>query len=82
MTQMDGDYDVATCHFRQTRVVFVRLDESNLYLSYPHPRHRIPKRRLWSDPVVNMEHMFVRHKVYSISGAEISIVPVGLAKKR
>jgi hypothetical protein len=82
MTQMDGDYDVDNCTFRQTKLVFVRLDGYNLYLSYPHPRFRIPKRRLYNDPPIATEMIFVQHKVFSISGAQVAIVPDGLAQRR
>lgn len=40
MTQMEGDHDVETCNMRQTRLVYVRLENFNLFLSTPHPKHK------------------------------------------
>jgi len=60
----------------------MRLDGNNLFISFPHPKMRIPKRRLWNDPVVTSDYIFIRHSVYNVSGASIQIAPEKLAKRR
>ncbi|CAG7729362.1 unnamed protein product [Allacma fusca] len=82
MTEFEGEYDPFTCHVGLTRIVFVRLEGFTLYVSYPHPKHRIPKRPLWNDVPISSEITFVRHNVYNISGATVFIAPERLARKR
>ena len=82
MTEFEGDYDPFNCNVRLTRIAFVRLEGHLLSLSYPHPKHRIPKRPLWNDPPLTTEVNFVRHCLYNISGAVVSIAPEGLARNR
>lgn len=76
------EYDAFSFHLRNTKSIFVRLDGPNLLISHPHPRHRIPKRRLWDDPLITSDIIFIRHSHYNIYGAKVEIVPTGLAKKR
>ncbi|CAL8124139.1 unnamed protein product [Orchesella dallaii] len=75
-------YSPLTHHLRSTKVVFIRIHGYNLLVSYPHSKHKIPKRRLWNDPIINTDHMFVRHTQYNLHGSKIEIVPIGLSKKR
>lgn len=66
-------YDAFRYHLRTTKPVFVRLDGPVLVMSFPHHKHRIPKRRLWSDPVIATDHIFVRHQQFNIYGARIEV---------
>jgi hypothetical protein len=68
--------------FRVANPVFVRIDGSNLCISYPNGRQRIAKRRYWNDPPVTADIKFIRHSVFNIFGANIGIAPEGLAKNR
>lgn len=76
------DYDASGFHLRNTKSVFVRLNGPNLLISFPHPRHHIPKRRLWNDPLINNDIIFVQHQHYNMHGAKVEIVPTELPKKR
>lgn len=76
------NYQCYTFHLRKTRAVFVRLDGPNLLISHPHPKHVIPKRRLWNDPIIQSEIIFVRHEHYNLFGSKVEIVPVDVPEKK
>jgi hypothetical protein len=85
MTQLESDYDVESCHFRYTKVVYVKIDAFRMFLIYPggnNKNSRVPKRRLWNDPVIDKPFTAEKVFVFNISGAKINIVPEGLARKR
>jgi len=81
MLALDGSYAPKTS-FRVANPVFLTLEGSNLCISYPSTRARIPKRRYWNDPPHPTEVKFVRFSVFNLTGAQIFIAPTGLAKNR
>ncbi|CAH2017094.1 unnamed protein product [Acanthoscelides obtectus] len=71
-------YDPETYHISKTQSVFVRLQGNLLRLS--HAKNKVAKRAMWNEPEIKA--IFTHHRIYNLIGAEVRLLPLGLAKKR
>ncbi|XP_044252894.1 testis-expressed protein 2 isoform X2 [Tribolium madens] len=78
VNEFPDNYNPHTYHISQTQSVFLRLQGNLLRLS--HTKSKVAKRALWNEPKI--KPIFTHHRVYNLSGAQVELLPVGLAKKR
>ncbi|EFA08264.1 testis-expressed protein 2 isoform X2 [Tribolium castaneum] len=78
VNEFPDNYNPHTYHISQTQSVFLRLQGNLLRLS--HTKSKVAKRALWNEPKI--KPIFTHHRVYNLTGAQVSLLPVGLAKKR
>ncbi|XP_017774640.1 PREDICTED: testis-expressed sequence 2 protein isoform X2 [Nicrophorus vespilloides] len=71
-------YNAQTYHISQTQSVYLRLQGNLLKMS--HTKQKIPKRAMWNEP--EYKHSFMRHRIYNLLGAEVTLLPKGLTKIR
>ncbi|VEN41332.1 unnamed protein product [Callosobruchus maculatus] len=74
-------YDPASYHISKTQSVWVRLQGNLLRLSHA-KNHKVSKRAMWNEPTQQQPTAFTHHRIYNMIGAKITLLPVGLAKKR
>lgn len=78
MNEYPDVYDPLTYHISNTQAVYVRLQGNLLRLS--HTKNKIPKRAMWNEPKIKPNLTY--HRVYNLLGANVSLLPVGLTRKR
>lgn len=78
MNEYPDVYDPLGYHISQTQSVFVRLQGHLLRLS--HTKTKVPKRAMWNEPKIKAHLTY--HRIYNILGAKVSLLPVGLTRKR
>lgn len=78
MNELLSVYTPGDFHIAKTQSVLVSLDGTILRLSYPGTK--IPKRATWNEP--DYDPTFVHERVYDLEGAEVDLLPRGLARKR
>lgn len=78
MNEYPDVYDPLGYHISQTQPVFVRLQGHLLRLS--HTKAKIPKRAMWNEPKIKANLTY--HRIYNLLGAKVSLLPVGLTRKR
>lgn len=72
------DYDPSTYHINKTITAFMKLEGSNLRISYT--RTKVAKRELWDEKLDKVD--FYQHRLYNLSGARVILLPKGLVKRR
>ncbi|XP_076872006.1 testis-expressed protein 2-like isoform X2 [Brachyhypopomus gauderio] len=72
------NYDPESYHATLTHSVFVRLEGSALRIS--RPNKNIARRASYSEPKPDVN--FVSQKIYDLTDSKVSVVPLGLARKR
>ncbi|XP_063917342.1 testis-expressed protein 2 isoform X3 [Zophobas morio] len=78
VNEFPDTYNPHTYHISQTQSVYLRLQGNLLRVS--HTRSKVAKRALWNEPKV--KPVFTHHRIYNLLGAQVSLLPEGLAKKR
>lgn len=78
MNEYPDVYDPLSYHISQTQTVFVRLQGNLLRLS--HTKSKIGKRAMWNEPKIKANLTY--HRIYNLLGAKVTLLPVGLTRKR
>lgn len=78
MNEYPDIYDPLTYHISQTQPVFVRLQGNLLRVS--HTKNKIGKRAMWNEQKIKPTLTY--HRIYNLLGAQVSLLPVGLTRKR
>nr|CAH7739256.1 unnamed protein product [Callosobruchus chinensis] len=78
-------YDPQSYHISKTQSVWVRLQGNLLRLSHA-KNQKVAKRAMWNEPTTASDGKaptaFTHHRIYNMIGAKVTLLPVGLAKKR
>lgn len=78
MNEYPEIYDPLTYHISQTQPVFLRLQGHLLRIS--HTKSKVPKRIMWNEPKIKPNLTY--HRIYNLLGAQVTLLPVGLTRKR
>lgn len=79
MNEYPDVYNPQTYHISQTQSVYIRLQGNLLRIS--HTKAKVSKRALWNEPK-HKHIVFSGHRIYNLLGAHVSLLPIGLNKRR
>ncbi|XP_045476118.1 testis-expressed protein 2 isoform X2 [Harmonia axyridis] len=78
LNEYPDHYDSATYHISLTQPVYLKLEGNWLRIS--NTTSKVPKRAMWDEKQIKKN--FKQRRIYNLTGAKVSLLPVGLAKIR